>query len=170
MADFRIALGGTISACTEDELKGHLGSLKGELLEANRHPKPIYRPLANYANYGNMNQFDAHILELGTPASGRIWRVTRVTVLGNGDTATLTNVFGALYIGDPQNAALPQCVQNGTQIPFTTIENESAFIVHDRETLFLNVIAQGGASSGVTVTANAIVWEYPESAFDAQAI
>lgn len=170
MADFRIALGGTISACTTDELHDGLNALEGKLLKGvNKRPQPIYRPLGAYINIGSMNQFDAKILELGSPAAGRMWMVPRITVLGNGDTATLTGVSAALYIGNPLNATLTQCVQQGSQIPFTTIENASAFPVHSRETLFLNIVCTaGGGATGVVVTANGVALEFPDSIVDAQ--
>lgn len=160
MADARITLGGTISVCTTDEMHSAIGDLENRL-RSGRKPEPIYRPLSQYISIGNMNQFDARILELGSPPSGRLWYCTRLTVLGNGDTAALTGVSAAMYVGDPANAALSQCVQHGTAIPFTTIENERAFPIHSRESLFINIVATGSAT-GVTVTANAVVWEYPE--------
>lgn len=169
MADFRIALGGTISACTEDELKSHLGSMESRLRESAKPYQPLYRQLPQAITIGNMNTFDAKILDLGSPNSGRIWKVTRVTVLGVGDTAQLTNVAAAIYVGDPTNANQLQCVQHGQQIPFTTIENESAFIVHSKDHLFLNIVATG-AATGVSVTANAVAWEYPENSFSAMSV
>lgn len=169
MADFRIALGGTISACTTDEMHSALGGLKSELVAGMQRPAPLFRQLPGAVSIGNMNQFDARVLDLGSPNSGRIWRMTRITVLGNGDTATLTNVSAALYIGDPTNASQLQCVQHGQQIPFTTIENEHAFIIHSKDHLFLNIVATGSAT-GVSVSANAICWEYPEASISAMAV
>lgn len=169
MANARIALGAEFDIASGQELSEGMADLKRSWRDAMRQPKPIYRPLAQSVAIGNMNQFDARILSLGTPNAGRIWRVPRITVLGNGDTSVLTGVSAAIYIGDDQNAALTQCVQNGQQIPFTTIENEHAFVVHSRDILFVNIFATA-AAVGVSVTVNALAWEYPDDAYDAQAI
>ena len=144
--------------------------MENRLREYAKPYQPLYRQLPQAITIGNMNQFDARIMDLGSPNSGRIWKVTRMTVLGNGDTATLTNVFGAIYVGDPTNANQLQCVQHGQQIPFTTIENESAFIVHSKDHLLLNIVAAGGSATNVNVTANAIAWEYPENYFSGMSI
>lgn len=169
MANARIVLGGEIDVCTTDEMHSGMKGLGKEIVGGLAHQKPIMRPLSQSVNIGNMNQFDARILTVGSPAAGRIWKVTRITVLGNGDTSVLTNVSGALYIGDDQNAALMQCVQHGQQIPFTTIENEQAFVVHSRENLFVNIFASAAATA-VQVTVNALAWEYPDSAVSTQVI
>lgn len=170
MADFRISLGGTISACTTEEMHEGLNAMEGRLLRGvNNRPQPIYRPIGAFINIGNMNQFDARILELGSPAPGRMWLLPRITVLGNGDTFALTGVSAAIYIGDPMNATQTQCVQQGTAIPFTTIENAAAFPVHSRETVFLNIVATA-AATGVVVTANILAMEFPDNVLDAQAI
>lgn len=169
MADFRITLGGTISAATTDEMHSALGELRRGIRDDTRTPRPLYRQLPAAITIGSMNQFDARILDLGGPASGRIWRVTRVTVLGNGDTSVLTNVSAAIYIGDPTNASQLQCVQHGQQIPFTTIENEAAFIVHSKDHLFLNIVATGAATA-VSVSANAVAWEYEEASISSMVI
>jgi hypothetical protein len=169
VADFRIALGGTISAATTDEMHSALSELRHGIRKDSRVPKPLYRQLPAAITIGSMNQFDAKVLDLGSPTSGRIWRVTRVTVLGNGDTSQLTNVSAAIYIGDPTNASQLQCVQHGQQIPYTTIENDGAFIVHSKDHLFLNIVATGSAT-GVSVSANAVAWEYEESAISSMVI
>lgn len=169
MAKLRIALGAEADVCTTDEMHDGLKNLRNQILSGKSTEKPIVRPLSQSLTIGNMNQFDAKILSIGSPNAGRIWKVTRIVVLGNGDTSTLTNVFGALYIGDDQNAALTQCVQHGTQIPFTTIENESAFIVNSREKLFVNIFASAAATA-VSVTVNALALEYADAAVFTQVI
>ena len=169
MAKLRIALGAEADICTTDEMRDGMRGLGKEIVKGLSTQKPIMRPLSQSITIGSMNQFDARILTVGSPAAGRTWAITRITVLGNGDTSTLTNVFGALYIGDDQNAALTQCVQNGIQIPFTTVENERAFVVHSREQFFVNIFASAAASN-VAVTVNALAWEYPDAAVSTQVI
>ena len=170
MADFRIALGGTISACTTDEMHSALGDLKNDLLKSSAKPRRIMRPLSQSATTGiPANTGDTLILPLGRPSAGRVWVVTRLVVLGEDDNSTHTNMVAAVYIGDPANVGLSQCVRHGTSIPFTTTENEHAYVVHDRETLFVKYTAIGSTSVPMLV-ANGLAWDYRDSDIDAQVI
>lgn len=173
MADFRIALGGTISACTTDEMNDALGKLKTDMLAGNAKPKRIMRPLSAAVNAANAtlpaNTGDTLRLPVGRPQAGRVWVVTRVVVLAEDDNSTHTSLVAALYVGDPVNFGLSQCVRHGVSIPWTTTENENAYVVHDRETLFVNFTATGSTTASQLVV-NALAWEYRDVDIDTQVI
>lgn len=173
MADFRIALGGTISACTTDEMHSALGDLKRELNGSNQKVRPIMRPLTKSSDASvtipSSTSSAPLVLKIGRPSSGRVWVVTRVVVLGEDDSTTHTNMVASLYVGDEMTASLGQCVRHGVSIPWTTTENERAYVVHDREDLFVKFTATG-STTVPSVTVNVMAWEYPDTAIDAQVI
>lgn len=171
MADFRMVLGGTLSACTTDEMHSALGDVKKEILGgmSTGKTKRIFRPLAGSITGGSFSTGDTRVINLGRPNSGRIWVVTRIVCLGEDDNSTHTNLVAALYIGDSSTAGLGQCVRHGVSIPWTTTENENAYIVHDREDLFVKFTAVG-ATSVPSMAVNAIAWEYRDVDIDTQVI
>lgn len=168
MADFRISLGGTISAATTDEVDG----LLGKHFDANKPPrsvKPIMRPLTGSVAGGAFTTGATVQIKLGRPASGRIWVVTRITVLGEDDVTTHTNMLASVFVGNEQTLDLGQCVRSGVSIPWTTTENERAYPVHDREDLVVKFTAVG-ATTVPNFVVNGMAWDYPDWAIDAQAI
>lgn len=171
MADFRIALGGTISACTTDEMHSALGEVKSDILKgmSSGKAKRIMRPLAGSTAGATFSAGDTRQIKLGRPNSGRIWVVTRVVCLGEDDNTTHTNLVAALYIGDESTAGLGQCVRHGQSIPWTTTENENAYVVHDREDLFVKFTAIG-STTVANLAVNAIAWEYRDTDIDTQVI
>lgn len=169
MGDFRIALGGTISACTTEEMHSALGELKTSLATQNAKPKRIMRPLSKSVAGGAFTTGNTVVLPVGRPSSGRIWVVTRLVCLGEDDNTTHTNMVGAVYVGDESNVGLAQCVRHGVSIPWTTTENEHAFVVHDRETLFVQFTAIG-ATTVSNFTVNALAWDYRDVDIDTQVI
>lgn len=171
MADFRIALGGTISACTTDEMHSALGDVKRDILKGigSGKAKRIMRPLSGSTAGASFSTGDTRTIKLGRPNSGRIWVVTRVNCFGEDDNTTHTNLVAALYIGDEMTSGLGQCVRHGQAIPWTTTENENAYVVHDREDLFVKYTAIG-ATSVPNLAVNAIAWEYRDSDIDTQVI
>lgn len=169
MADARIVLGGTLSVCTTDEMHSALGDLKSSIVESNAKPKRIMRPLNGSAAGGDFTTGDTLMINLGRPSSGRIWVVTRVVVLGEDDNTTHTNMMAALYVGDSANVSLGQCVKSGLSIPWTTTENEHAYVVRDREDLFVNFTAIG-ATTVSNMAVNALAWEYRASDLEVSVI
>lgn len=167
VADFRISLGGTISAATTDEVDGIIG----KHFKANKplSYKPVQRPLTGSVTGGSFNTGNSVYINLGRPASGRIWVVTRIVALGEDDVTTHTNMIASVFVGDETTLGLGQCARSGISIPWTTTENERAYPVHDREDLIVKYTAIG-ATTVASLTANAMAWEYPDSAIGAQAL
>ena len=169
MAEFRIALGGTIEAVTGEEMHSALGQLKSDILKGNAKPKKILRPLSQSIAGGTFTAGQTAQVKLGRPAAGRTWIVTRIVCLGEDDNTTHTNMVGAVYIGDESNFGLSQCVRSGQSIPWTTTENEHAYVVHDREDLFVHFTAIGGTTVP-QMTVNALAWEYRDADIVSQVI
>lgn len=174
MGKFRIALGAEVDAVTSDELKSGLDGLRGELTRSLRKVPRIMRPLSASNPAVSITTGENITLSLGSPSTGRIWVVTRVTVMGADDHTAVAAAMGAVYVGYDNGLdltdgpGLSQCVLTGTAIPFTTVLNEHAIVVHDREILMVNVAATGALDS--PIVANALVWEYPDAAIDSQVI
>lgn len=171
MADFRMTLGGTLSACTTDEMHDALGGLKTDIMKgiASGKAKRIMRPLSGSVAGAAFVSGDTRIINLGRPNSGRVWVVTRVTCLGEDDNTTHTNLVAALYIGNQNTAGIGQCVRHGLAIPWTTTENENAYVVHDREDLFVKFTAIG-STTVPNMAVNAVAWEYRDIDIDSQVI
>jgi predicted nucleotidyltransferase len=169
VAEARIALGAEIDIASGKEVSSAFDALRADMKGFGGKPKRIMRPLSQAVSGLALNTGGVTQLIVGRPAAGRVWVVTRVTVLGDDDHTVKANVVAALYIGDDSNVGLAQCVRHGTAVPFTTTENEHGYVVHDRETLFLNITATADGISGM-VSANVLVWEYRDSDIDSQVI
>lgn len=170
MANARFVLGAEVDIASGDELESAVSAIRSDIKGSGK-PKRIMRPLSASLTGAQVPAVLGTVAQLviGRPAAGRIWVVTRLVVIGADDNSAMTNLVGAVYIGDDSNVGLSQCVRHGTVMPFTTTENEHAYIVHDRETLFLNVTATG-ASTVTQVVVNALVWEYKDTDIDTQVI
>jgi hypothetical protein len=169
VAKVRIALGGEFDAVTSDEHKSGLSALRDELLAGSQTQKRIMRPLSQSLTSPPTVQGQTAQIVLGRPAAGRVWVLTRLTVMGADDFTAATNLVASLYVGDDSNIGLSQCVRTATVFPFTTTENERAYVIHDRETLFVNITATGAATI-TQVVVNGLAWEYKDQDIDTQVI
>lgn len=170
MASAKIVLGGEIDVVTGDELHDGLQSVKDEMrlnAKGNGKARRILRPITKAMSLA-LATGATTVLVIGRPDSGRVWVVTRINLMGDDDHTVKANLLGALYIGDPANVGIGQCVRFGQGIPWTTTENEHAYIVHDREDLFINFTASGSVTGGVVATVT--VWEYRDADIESQAI
>lgn len=167
MAEAKIQLGGVLDIASGSELDDRFNKLHGALAGAGK-PKRIMRPLSKSQTALNLTQGQSVQVPIGRPSAGRIWVLTRVTALGDDDTTAKTGLSAAIYIGDDANVGISQCVRNGQAIPFTTTENEHAYVVHDRETLFANLVATGTGPITGQVVINCLVWEYRDVDIDGQ--
>lgn len=170
MAKAKIVLGGEIDVATGDELSNGLNGLRDDMKSSLSKPKRIMRPLSAAVQFAGITSGTSIQVVGGRPAAGRLWVVTRVTVIGADDHSTITNAVAALYVGDSSNVGLSQCVRPGQAIPFFDTSNEHAFIVHDREDLFINVTAVTADIAAGQVVFNALAWEYRDSDIDSQFI
>jgi len=168
VADARIVLGAELDIASGSEVESGFAALRADMKGSSK-PKRIMRPLSQAVSGLALSNGQTAQLILGSPSAGRVWVLTRVTVLGDDDHTLKTNVVAAVYIGDDANVGLTQCVRHGTPVPFTTTENEHGYVVHDRERLFLNVTATADGVTGM-VSANCLVWEYRDSDIDSQVI
>lgn len=174
MAKFRIALGGEIDAVTGDEFSSGLDALRRELAPSPK-AKPIFRPLSNAFTVPVMADGDQFAVNLGTPASGRVWKITRLTVIGNDDHSTVANLSASLYIGQGGGPVIGdevmqgQCVLHGQAIPFTSTQNEHAWIAHDRDQVTVLLRAFGAVTS-TNIFMSGQAWEYRDRDTEQQAI
>jgi hypothetical protein len=163
-ASFKLAIGTGV-----DDIKKHLDSMRP------RECQPILRPLLKSDSFTSgaagvaLGASGGAFLDLGSPAAGRIWRVTGVTVLGTDDHSTAANVTVSIYVGDPFTSTIGNCRVPGTAVPFLNTWNSRFMIVHDRENLFA-IVNTSQAVTAQQIVVNALAWEYPDWAIDAQVI
>jgi hypothetical protein len=169
VAEAKFVLGATVDIASGDELNSGFKGLRDEMRAANAHkPKRILRPITKSVTGLALATGQSVALTIGRPDTGRVWVLTRINVMGDDDTTVKTNLTGALYIGDPANVGIGQCVRFGQTIPWTTTENEHAYVVHDREDAFVYLTATGAVTGQVVVTATA--WEYRDVDLESQYI
>lgn len=170
MADARFALGAVVDIASGAELDNHMKSLRADLAASGK-PKRIMRPISKAKTLSALSTGQSDVVVIGRPSTGRVWVVTRITVLANDDNTTLANGAAALYVGDPENVSLGQCVRAGTAVPFTTTENEHAYVVHDREDFIVKITATGGSiTAGTNIVVNILAWDYRDIDIDTQRI
>lgn len=107
-----VKVAGEVDLATRDELAtwGHKIMGKGD-------PKPLYFDLAvSVQGTGSVPS-----LVLGGPPTGRAWRITSVTVVGNNDHGSIVSPLGfvAMYFGDPANPSLAQVKKVKITLPST---------------------------------------------------
>lgn len=173
MAEVHFALGADIDVTSSTELSDAVSGLKSHMDGKFRpSPLPIYRSL------GAAGTFPASVgaansllqVSLGSPSAGRIWRVTRVLVLGADDHTTAAGIVGSIYVGDPANPFMMQAITEGRVLPFTQANNDEFVWVHSSEALFVNFSATAAVASAQTVAVTATAIEYVACASEAQTI
>ena len=170
MANFRMALGADFEAVTESEMKDAFGKFGGDLRRSLSKPPRILRPLTRAVTLPALPSGTSAQLVVGRPDSGRTWVVTRVTLLGADAHTTVADMTAAVYIGDPANVGIGQCVYHGQAIPFTSTQNEHAWTVHDREDMFFNIVSSADVAAGQIVVATIQAYEYRDVDLESQAI
>lgn len=166
MADFRMALGATISAATEDEVKSALDTamtgLKGHIDSKLRDVRAIYRPLVGSTTLTLTNgQNQTLPLAPLFPSHGTMWYIRRIVVMGANDSTVITNLTASLYVGDHTNLLPSQCVVTGLQIPFTQFVTTNAAPVRSGESVYVNFTA-AGAITAQPVVATILVEEFDD--------
>jgi hypothetical protein len=166
-ADARINLAMDLHLGAMDKLNNSVHGLSKHL-DAGRTPDPIFRIPGN-ATTLTLTNGQTSLLELGTPAASRFWRLTRFTLTGADDHTAAINLVAALYIGDSLQANLMQCIVPNLSVPSVNAWNDKFAIVKDRDSLFVNFTATGAVTNQV-VTASATCWEYGDGIGQAQVI
>lgn len=173
MANIRIALGGEFDVASGNELDEMGRGIRDHISSATAKPKRILRPLS-VAKTISITTGENARLSFGGPSTGRTWIVTRINCMADDDHTALANATAAVYIGNDnglditEGPALTLCVLTGQSIPFTTILNEHALVVHDRELLMVNVNVSNSVDANIV--ANALVWEYKDVDIETQYI
>lgn len=168
MAEAKIQLGGVLDIASGDELSKGFDRMHDAFASSGK-PKRIMRPLSRAISGLALANGQSTHLFIGRPSAGRVWIPTRLTVLSTSDFDSATGIVAAFYIGDDQSISITQCVLDAQQVPFTTTQNEHAWVCTDKESLFLNITATA-ANTVTQIVANTLVWEYKDSDVLMQAI
>lgn len=123
--------------------------------------KLSYMPIASSLTAsGTSNAAGTALLKIGRPAHGRVWNVTRVSVLGADDQTVLAGSKVAVYSGSAVSPNLSDVLDPATAadtVPFIIYWNKDQIFVTDNDDLFVIVY---GAGAGQSLVANATVLDY----------
>lgn len=139
-----VKVGAELDLATRDELAtwGHKILGKGE-------PRPLYKDMAvSVQGTGSIP-----VLVLGGPPTGRIWKVTSITVIGNNDHGSISSPLGfvAMYFGDAANPNLAQVKKVKLTLP-STDEPGGAYVCQAPQQIFFLGDAALNAPDNCTVT------------------
>lgn len=103
------------------------------------------------------------VLDLGSPATGRIWNILGVTVLGADDATVLANAKAALYLdADPIQPGLAACAVPSLAIPVFNTFSDKVLWCHSNGNVVVNVT--GTAVAGSAVIAKVYYADWAEAA------
>jgi hypothetical protein len=100
------------------------------------------------------------LLKLGRPAHGRLWNITRVSVLGADDQTVLVGSKVAVYVGSSVSPNLSDVLDPAIAadtVPFIIYWNKDQVFVTDNDDLFVIVY---GAGANQSLVVNATVLDY----------
>lgn len=157
----RIALGGSLDICTPGELADAVSGLRSHLdtkFAGHARTPRIYRTPAAAANV----PIGGGVITLvpGSPATGRIWNVTRVLLTGSDDHTPVAGTVAALYVGDSANPDLASVVWPGViAVPGALTFSKEVLWVKPSEELFV-VISGNAVAANIMVNASVTETEY----------
>lgn len=156
--EFKLDLGATVDVATKGEVSECFDEFKRDIF-SQRRARPIY----SHSVAAGLIGLDGTLsLDLGSPATGRIWNVTGYTIFGPDDSTIVANAKCALYFGDPDRVGIMGLVLPGVAIPASDAWGEKTFWCHSQE----NVVAvvSGTGTAGTQVGAKVYYMDWPESA------
>ena len=109
---------------------------------------------------GVANAAGTALLKIGRPSHGRLWNITRVSVLGADDQTVLVGSKVAVYVGSSTSPNLSDVLDPAIAadtVPFVIYWNKDQVFVTDNDDLFVIVY---GAGAGQALVANATVLDY----------
>jgi len=113
--DLELDLGGRLEIA--------VGKQTDELKDALTPRKPI---INSAVGSGIMPASGELFIDLGSPASGRMWEVTALTLFGVDDNTAVANAKAALYFGDPVIPSISSLRVPALAVPsFTAIGTET---------------------------------------------
>lgn len=171
MAELRIALGAVADVASGSEVADHFKNLQGHIDNKFRHEtekNPIRRTLtaATTLTFSGSGQSSSFPLVPDRPSMGRVWSLTRLTIIGADDHTAVTGLVVALYAGDAQNSTLGECLIPGQTVPYFQPFNKDNIWIHDSESLYVNVTSTASVTSQQIVV-SASVSEYVDHAREA---
>lgn len=156
--EISLDLGAKIDVVSSGELDEFGERLRKDIF-SQRRPRPLY----NYAiAAGPLDANGRLSLDLGSPATGRIWNVTGYMICGADDNTAVANVKCALYFGDPDLVGLMGLVLPGVAVPASGAWGEKVYWCHSTENVIASVSGTGAA--GTQITAKVFYADWPEAA------
>lgn len=143
----------------EADFSAHLGVATDHLAtiakNAKKKPYHIRRVTQGVAVAGTPT-----VLDLGSPPTGMLWNLLKLTVVGSDDRTTVAGATLASYIGDPASPSVAMLLEpsiNGSPVPNTSQYSDEVIWIHSTDNLFVQVYSAAAAQS---LTAVAIIDEW----------
>jgi hypothetical protein len=139
-----------------------LGAVEKELTGVRKQLAALsYMPIASSLTAsGPANAAGTALLKIGRPSHGRMWNITRVSVLGADDQTVLAGSKVAVYVGSSVSPNLSDVLDPAAAadtVPFIIYWNKDQVFVTDNDDLFVIVY---GAGANQLLVANATVLDY----------
>jgi hypothetical protein len=100
------------------------------------------------------------VLDLGSPPTGMLWNLLKLSVVGSDDRTTVAGATLASYIGDPSSPSVAMLLEpsiNGSPVPNTSGYSDEVVWIHSADNLFVLVY---GAAAAQSLTAIALIDEW----------
>lgn len=156
--EFKLDLGASVDIATKGELDDAIAGLKDDIF-SQRRPRPIF---SHSVAAGAILADGTLSLDLGSPATGRIWNVTGYTIFGADDSTVVANAKCALYFGDPDRVGIMGLVLPGVAIPSSDAWGENVYWCHSQEDVV--AVVSGTGAVGTQVGVKIYYADWPESA------
>jgi hypothetical protein len=156
--EFALDLGAKIDVATSGELTAGLDGLRNDIF-SQRKPKPLY---SHAVGASAIAADGTASIDLGSPATGRIWNVTGYVLFGNDDNALVANALAAIYFGDPDRVGIMGLVIPRLTIPSGASLSDEVYWCHPNENVVVTVSGTGLA--GTQVGAKVFYTDWPEAA------
>jgi hypothetical protein len=170
MVSLNIGAAAEIDIASSSDITNMLDTNTEKLLSRLNGCKKLAKPLGTSAILTLVAGANA-TLSLGRPSFGRVWVITRSTIVGADDHTSVSGVVAALYNGDDTNPGLVDIVIPGQAVPYWTSNNDEMLMVNSKSNLFWN-ITNTSMSTIISqqFVASATAWEYREQDLLGQAI
>jgi len=156
--EFKLDLGATVDVATKGEMAECFDDFKRDIF-SQRRPRPLF---SHSVAAGALDATGTLSVDLGSPATGRIWNITGYTIFGADDNTVVANAKAALYFGDPDRVGIMGLILPGVAIPSMAAWGENVFWCHSQENV-VGVVSGTGAV-GTQVGFKVYYADWPESA------
>lgn len=151
-------LGAKLDFVSKGEFDEGLDGLRKDIF-SQRRARPIF---SHTVGAGAIQADGTLSIDLGSPATGRIWNVTGYTIFGSDDNTVVANAKCAIYFGDPDRVGIMGLILPGVAIPSSAAWGENVYWCHASENVV--GVVSGTGTAGTQVGIKVYYADWPESA------